>query len=318
MKSALCISIKSRKHPHERCPNQATRGEFCAKHCKSKVVWTSIAPRPRPFTRKQKTALESLRIFVLLHVRPFLRKQHGPALYIPDHSHNEKDIYSLDSVATIPFTYHFSYADSQKHLWIFDLRFLLHTLQYGNELKNPFSQELIQGPVLQQLQARADRLRKQKLPIVYAEPQGLTSEQVWNQKVLDVFLKLTSLGYGANVLWFESLNIRGHEIFYRKLYTLWHYSLHLTEADRERIVPGHASGRAPLFRWEPSVIEGRAHELKWWRKTNLGLMNAYLSRGQDRTIQGCGALYLLTALAQTHPRAAEAFPWLTEDERNPL
>ena len=317
MNTPLCVSIKSRKHPHERCPNQATRGEFCARHCKSKVVWSCIPPRPRPLTRKQKTALTTLKSFVLFHVRPFLRRQHGPALFLPSLSHNDRDIYSLDSIQTIPFSYHFSYSDHQNHVWTFDLRFLLHTLQYGNEIKNPFNQELIHGSVLERLQARADRLRKQKMPIVYAEPQGLTSEQVWNQKVLDVFLKITSLGYGVNVLWFESLNVRGHELFYRKLYNLWHFNLPLTDTDRERIVPGHSSGRAPLFRWEPSSIEGRAHELKWWRKTNLGLMNAYLSRGQDRTIQGCGALYILTAFAQTHPRAAEAFPWLAEEDRIP-
>jgi hypothetical protein len=138
----------------------------------------------------------------------------------------------------------------------------------------------------------------------------LTPEQVWNQKVLDVFLKLISLGYGVNVLWFETLTIRGHELFYRNLYNLWNITLTLTPEEREVIVPGYMSGRSPLFRWSPYAIIGRVQELKWWRKHNLGLMNAFLSRGQEKDIQGCGALYILTALANSHPHVAEAFPWL--------
>jgi hypothetical protein len=66
-----------------------------------------------------------------------------------------------------------------------------------------------------------------------------------------------------------------------------------------------------LFKWFPEQVEFRGFELKWWRKQNLALMNAFLSRGQDKDTLGCGALYVLTALAQTHPRAAEAFPWLS-------
>ena len=146
--------------------------------------------------------------------------------------------------------------------------------------------------------------------IVYIEKDVLTPSQAWDQKVLDVFLKLHSHGYGANVLWFESLTVRGHEIFYLHLYRLWNITLGLTSTDKERIVPGHNCGRTPLFRWEPAVITSRSQELKWWRKQSLGLMNAFLTRAKEKEVRGCGALYILTALAQTHPGAAEVFPWL--------
>jgi len=39
-------------------------------------------------------------------------------------------------------------------------------------------------------------------------------------------------------------------------------------------------------------------------------MNAFLTRGQDRTNQTSGALYILTALVYVIPKAAEAYPWL--------
>jgi hypothetical protein len=307
----LCASIKSKKHSNLRCPNTASRGQFCAKHIKSKILWTSSnTTKHHPLTRRQKNAAEKIMKFWILHGRRRLRRIQGPSLFMSSLSHNDKDIYTFESITTIPFVYHFSFIDLKKHLWTFDLRFLIQLLQYGKQLVNPFSQEPIPETLIQRLQQRSQTLRKRGIPIVYVEKDVLTSEQIWNQKVLDVFLKLTSLGYGVNLLWFETMSVRSHETFHRKLYDLWNITAGLTAADKERIIPGHSSGRSPLFRWNPTILEAQTHELKWWRKQNLNLMNTFVSRSTDRTVQSCGALYVLTALAQTHPKIAEVYPWL--------
>jgi len=248
--------------------------------------------------------------FWILHGRRKLRRKLGPSLFLSSLSHNDKDIYTFESISTIPLAYHFSFIDLKGHVWTFDLRFLIQLLQYGKELINPFSQELIPEILIQRLQQRSQNLRKHGIPIVYVEKDVLTSEQIWNQKVLDVFLKLTSLGYGVNLLWFETMSAKSHQTFYSKLYDLWNITAGLTPEDKERIVPGHASGRSPLFRWNPTVLQNQVHELKWWRKQNLSLMNTFVSRATDRTVQSCGALYVLTAFAQTHPKIAEVYPWL--------
>ena len=245
-----------------------------------------------------------------MYGRMALRRRHGPSLFIPSISHNDKDIYTFDPISTIPLTYHFSFLDEKHHVWTFDMRFLLQLLQYGKELINPFSQERISEFTVKRLQSISQNLRKHKVPIVYMDTDELTPEQIWNQKVLDVFLKLTSLGYGVNMLWFENMTVHLHQKFYRKLYDLWTIHLALTHQEKERIVPGYLGGRTPLFRWNPTILETQAHELRWWRKHNLNIMNAFVSRSQDKTIQGCGALYVLTALAQTIPKIAEVYPWL--------
>jgi len=306
---APCLSIKSKKHPSIQCPSLATKGEFCSRHCKSKVKWAP--PAKKPLTRKQSAAATTILNFWIRYGRLHIRRLKGQALFTPERSDNPKDIYSMESISTIPFTYHFSYIDAKKHLWTFDLRFLVQSMHYGNDMKNPFSQELLPPHILQRLQVYSERLRKRGVPILYVEKDVLTPEQIWNQKVLDVFLKLTAHGYCVNVLWFETLTVRGHELFYTRMYELWSS---LLSAEKDRIVPGHGSGRNPLFRWTPSVIEMRSvGDLKWWRKQTLGMMNTFLSRGTDRATQGCGALYVLTALARTHPKVAEAYAWLAGD-----
>lgn len=309
---AVCASVKSKKNPHLQCTSPVCEpdSKWCSRHRRSQIQWKSQAPKPHSFTKRQKTAGASLVTWWRLYGRLRLRRQHGPALFAPEAAHNQKDVYSFDSITTIPLLYHFSYADERKMVWVFDIRFLSQMMTYGKELRNPFSQELFPSALTQRLERRASDLRAKKIPIVYLDADVLTPSQAWNQKVLDVFLKLHSHGYGANILWFEALTVRGHEMFYTHLHRLWTVSLGLNNADRDRIVPGHDSGRNPLFRWEPAKITVRTQEIKWWRKLNLGLMNAFLTRAKDKEVRGCGALYVLTALAQTHPGAAEVFPWL--------
>ena len=308
--SSQCSSIKSRKYSTLRCPNPPTRGNFCAKHCKSQILWVSTEPKPTPFTRRQKAAADKIHSFWKFHGRRRARKIHGPTLFSSSLSHNDKDIYTFDSITTIPFTYHFSYIDTSKKAWTFDLRFLTQLLQYGKELRNPFSQELIPDLAIQRIQAMTESLRKRGVPIVYAEATGLTPEQLWNQKVLDVFLRISSLGYGVNMLWYESMLVNHHKEFYVRLYDMWHTLYH---SEKERIVPAYKSVRTPLFRWTPSQLDKEIHDIRWWRKQNLALMNAFFVRGQDRATQGCGALYILSCLARTLPRVAESFPWLLAD-----
>ena len=310
---AQCISIKSKKNSALRCPNVASRGQFCAKHNKSKVIWTGKATtkvKVVPFTKRQKAAGEKIKKFLMVYGRMAIRRRHGPTVFSPSLSHNDNDIYNFDPITTIPLKYHFSFVDAKQRVWTFDMRFLIQLLQYGKDLVNPYSQERILKPTIDRLQTLSQNLRKNLIPIVYVDTDELTPEQIWNQKVLDVFLKITSLGYGVNILWFETMTTYGHSVFYRKLHDLWTIHLGLTREEKERIVPGHMAGRTPLFRWSPTAIESQYHELKWWRKQNLNIMNAFVSRSQDKNIQVCGALYILTALAQTLPKIAEVYPWL--------
>ena len=110
-----------------------------------------------------------------------------------------------------------------------------------------------------------------------------------------------------NVIWFETMQVRSHENFYKILYNLW---TNISEEEKDRLVPGHDSGRSPLFRWIPQVLLLKTQELKWWRKINLMLMNSFVNRSEDKTMQSSGALYVITALANSHRQVAEAFSWL--------
>jgi hypothetical protein len=311
---SLCKSIKSKKHPELRCPNRAVKGEWCAVHVKSQKEWKLVSEsetkitksRTIPFTQKEQNAASLIQ---RCWKRKVCRIQ-GSATFYTELADNDKDIYSYDSVKTIPLVYRFSYTDNKKHIWLFDLRFLIQSMAYDSQFTNPFTQEEIPHSVKVRIQKRSEYLSQRKIPVLYVNSDVLTPEQIWNQKVLDVFLKLTSLGYGVNIAWFEMMTVRAHELFYKHLYNLWFHTLGLTEEDRERVVPGYNSGRFSLFRWTPEDILDYDFDIRWWRKMNLGIMKTFITRSEDKDTQSCGALYILTALANMHPRVREAFPWL--------
>jgi hypothetical protein len=189
----------------------------------------------------------------------------------------------------------------------------MQSMNGGDPLKNPYSQEDFPVKAIERLHTLTQLLAIHKIPCMYTASNILTPEQIWNQKVLDVFLKFGALGYGVNISWFDSLDANGHLIFYRTMYRLWHYNAALTDVARGLIVPGFRSGRNPLFRWHPTAMSEQTHELKWWRKSTLGLMHTFLTRSSDRAYQGCGALYILKAFANAHQSVAEAYPWLLDD-----
>jgi len=309
---ALCISIKSKKNPTIRCPNHATQGDFCSRHIRTRIQWVPLVINP-PLTRSQKSAGTTVLRFFKKKVKPLLRRKRGPAVFTPEISHNERDVFTFDPVSTIPLTYHFSYIDTKSHVWTFDIRFLMQSMQNGDPLKNPYSQEAFPVPAIQRLHTLTQKLGVHKIPLMYTDSSVLTPEQIWNQKVLDVFLQFGALGYGVNIGWFETLDEIGHYVFYRTLYRLWNYTITLDDAAREVLVPGYRSGRNPLFRWHPIALREEKREIKWWRKLTLGLMNTFISRSSDRDTQSCGALYILKAFAYSHRSVAEAYPWLLDE-----
>jgi hypothetical protein len=213
---------------------------------------------------------------------------------------------------TIPKSFFFSFGDESKNIWAFDIRSLSHLVTEGSEIVNPYTRGLISSATLQRIHRRILWLRERKFPILYATGENLTPDQLWNQKVLDVFFKMEALGYRASCRWFDEMNLSDHMTFYRRLFRLWMYQLGLTSAEREAIVPGYNSGMTKLFRHTPDRVEANSHDLRWWRRSNLNLILEFISRAPQKSQQGLGALYVLMALVQIVPEAAEAYPWIRE------
>ena len=309
-----CANCKSRKAPDVRCPFNATYGDYCSRHWKhpNRFIPKGFIAQEACFTRRQVAAARRIQA-AWRRVAGALRFQaQGPAANDRSLSCNDTEFYSLDSVSLIPPLYLFSMISPQHVVWSFDIRSLGQMVMKGALTQNPYTREPLGDRTLRRIHDRLTWLRRRKYSVLH--PQGsadLTAEQIWNQHVLDVFLRIESFGFHVSCDWFHDMSVTAHEDFYKTLFGLWYGRLGLTMAQRDAIVPGGESPTRRLFRFTPGQEPSR-RSVAWWQRHNLALMEAFVSRSQDKENQRLGAMYLLMGLVAVCEEAEESFPWLAD------
>jgi hypothetical protein len=308
-----CANIKSRKVPDAQCALTATYGDYCSRHWKHPhryVAKEDMAQR-EVFTRREHAAAERIQK-AWKRIRPFLRLfQQGPGVACREQSCNDTELYSLDPIKTIPPLYYISFVGPTGALWSFDVRSLGQLMMRGDLKENPYTREALMPSQLTKITKRVGWLRSRKYSILYPQGTDLTTEQVWRQKVLDVFLRIESYGFHVSCDWFHQMGLRDHEEFYATLYSLWYSRLGLTHQQRESIVPSYETAASRLFRFSPEQGRGR-HSASWWERYNLAVIEALLTRSPDKEQRRLGAMYVLMGLVAVCDGAAESFPWLEE------
>jgi len=308
-----CSNIKSKKHPDVRCPYTASDGEFCSRHSKRPTKFqekTSLVTTVS--TKAHTTAAKSIQTMWRKRICYVRRKRQGPSSQFPEISENSTDICTMESVTTIPFLYRWSYADSKKHCWIFDIRSLsmMRIQDSGTILLNPYTREEISGKAYENFQKRCQQLRNHKYCLLHTNDIDLTEEQLWHQKVLDITMKYDTLGYHISLDWFNELSALQCYVFYYELWELWIYRLHLTTAIKNLVVPSWNEEATLLFKWLPVEIRNK-RDRKWWQKNILDILEKLVS-GKEKDHRTLGALYGMTAFAITSPSVRDSYPWLVE------
>jgi hypothetical protein len=309
-----CANIKSRAHADVRCTSTATHGDFCGRHFKKPIRFFDRKGNDQRniFTRSQTSTALAIQGWwrrKAAHRRWLIQ---GPAVHDRTLCENPTEVYSMEPIKQIPDVFFFSYADKNKHIWGFDIRSLLQMLSQGQPLQNPYTRDPFPDPLLKKFRRRIDWLRQRKFALLYGLEETITPEQEWNHRVLDIFMKIESLGYLLSTSWFQDLAIKEHQRFYRTLHQLWYWRLGLTQSQRDEICPGHQTQSGRLFRQQPDEAVHFHKEIKWWKKQNLAIINSLISRGTTKANRGLGALYVVMGLVTVCDQASEAYPWIAE------
>ena len=310
-----CQNSKSRAHPDVQCPLAANHGDYCYRHYKNPRRF--VAPRvgagkegweePAAGAGAEAAAGRIQRAWRRAAPRIRWRGQ-GPAANAPELANNDTELYSFDPLSSIPQAYFFSFADLRKAIWAFDIRTLAHSMGTGFASMNPYTRETLPAQAVACLQARVAWLRARGYQIQHIMTDVLTPEQLWNQRVLDVFLKIEALGYYANADWFHALQEFHLIILYKRLSALWEWRLGLTPLQKEAIVPGHADpGERRLFK---IVADDHFEKPRgWWARQVLSVIEAFVGRAAEAEQRKLGAMYVLMGLVQVSRAAAMALPW---------
>lgn len=292
-----CMNIKSKHYKNLQCSNKATSGDYCSKHSKNPIRFSSALNISASLI--QKTWRN--------YVKRFRFRRQGPASNDYTLANNSTDLYSLESIESIPKKYFFSFSDSKKNIWAFDIRTLSFMLSKSKKVENPYNREYLSEYSLNKIKNRIEWLKLRKYPVFYKDNVILTSDQMWNQSVLDIFSEIEECGYLVNTDWFHNLEKEDHILFYKKLYEIWNYKILLTDKEKNLIVPGF-NGRKKLFKYNFTDIDEK--EEKYLKKMNLGIIQKFVSSTQDKSLKSQGAIYVLKSLCHVSDNFAEAFPWL--------
>lgn len=305
-----CVNIKSKKHPDVRCPNRATQGEYCGLHNKHPTRFIPKTPTLPPQKATQYSAQVIQRAW--RKYCPLLRYKHqGPAANDPSFSTCDSDIYTFDPIANVPMVYRWSYADSHKNIWLFDIRslWMMYEKEDTNEFLNPYTRELIPTAAQESFRRRCSALRTHKYILVHSDTHELTPDQLWQQRILDVILRLDHLGYHTCVSWFEGLSLQKLSDFYSIMHQIW-YTPHLTPSSiRKEIVPNLETREKSIF--QKPALSYRSHtEKRWWQKLLLDTIETLITSSPKKDVQTQGAILVIRAYAFVSLEVRRSYHWL--------
>lgn len=294
-KDLVCMNIKNKHNSNIQCTSKATVGDYCKKHAKHPI---------RFILKKDEYQINKIQKWWRNQCFRNYFKRQGPSRTNFSLSTNTSELYSFDSFETIPRIYYYSFSDVKKNIWAFDIRTLSYLMSKTRGLLNPYTQEKISDIIVSKIQKRIEWLKNHKYDIMYKDNDSLTTEQLWNQRVLDVFSKMEENNYLVNCNWYHELSKSDHIDFYRKLYDIWNYRLQLTIQQKNLIIPGFNNRHNKLFKYY--IDEFETKDEKCIKKYNLNLIERFVSSSTE------GVIYILMALCTVNNNVAEAYPWLNE------
>jgi len=316
MEHPVCKNIRSRKHPDQRCSNPATTGDYCGIHSK----------HPRPYLTKAESSpiVNVNEIFIPITPLPSVkriqkwwrkvghrprRRRQGPALFMPEISTNTSDFFSMEDIKNIPRHLLFSYVDTDKMVYAFDVRSISTLIEKNtdSELQNPYNRQPLSQANITKAMKFIRWCRKKNIDTRWAPIEPSTPDQRFQLKVTDLFQKIDELGYYTNSQWFIELDERKLRRLYVELYDIWYHRAGLTNIGRNIIIPSPARP----FRYSLRDIIG-SRSLDFLRKANMELLRMFVSAATEKPDRSSGAMYVLTAMTLVNKECAESYPWLYE------
>ena len=139
----------------------------------------------------------------------------GPGFYNRSLCKNDEDFYTYEPKESIDPKYFFSYSDSQKNVWCFDIRSLkkLIEMNYGN----PYTTETFSQGIRSQIQRFVNYLDETQVGTQIATVVVTNRRTAMKQRFVDLFAQIEYSGYSCSVDWILDLSPGRLKRFYKEL-----------------------------------------------------------------------------------------------------
>ena len=148
---------------------------------------------------------------------------------------NAEDFYTYDDLKTVPKLYFYSYIDSNKLRWGFDIR-SLHKLISMN-YPNPYTTEPVPEHILQDIALKMEDIKKDSAYEDITDSIQRDRKAMIKQNVVDLFSLIEQSGYTCQIDWFTSLTRHRLKELYKQLEDIWNYRSQLSNEMKRNICP---------------------------------------------------------------------------------
>jgi len=229
--------------------------------------------------------------------------------YLPEKCVNDTDFVTLTKLEKIPFNQYFSYKAEDDFVYGFDVCSLYNYIEKsGTTIKNPYSRTKFNMNIIKKIHdlIRMSKIVKRDICVkLENDSEKVTDKKKFEFKVLSVFSKIDDLGNITDARWFLNLNRQRFILFIKELHDIWFFRATLTPPMKMKICPPHGN---PFYNFSMNGINHIGTRVI--AKKIINIIDALVSKADDRSHRVLGAYYVLAALTLVSNGAAEAFPWL--------
>ena len=233
-------------------------------------------------------------------------KLRGPARFNRKICVNDTDFFTMDDLSSIPYNQFFSFIDTDKTIYGFDIMSIHNLFIKSDKPMNPYNRNPFPKPLVQNL-TKLIRLSKWfNEPINLDMNEGEEKNPLINfeNRLLALFNEIDHLGNYTNYNWFMNLNQVFLIRFLSEIHDIWSYRANLPELVKREICPQHRD----LFQ-RMHMVDLRYVHIPTLREIAIEIMNKLVRDGINEGSRSLGANLILCALTLVSADAAEAMPW---------
>jgi hypothetical protein len=242
-------------------------------------------------------------------------KSHGPAYLNRKLCVNAIDFLTMDELNEIIPTQFFSYEDSEKFIYGFDIMSFHNLIKKSdkNDVLNPYTKSKIPSTVIIQFKrlVRLSQILNIPLNLKMDEDIPETATKTSEQESIELFQRIDQLGNYTNVNWFLNLTREQVINLNMELFEIWHFRIDLSPAMKlnmcNTINPFQIEniGNQSILGYLTSLPN-----IEQTRLCVLKILERFVKNGRDDEYKKLGAYYVLGALTLVSRDARIAMPWL--------
>jgi len=232
----------------------------------------------------------------------------GPAYLKRNLCKNQEDFLTYKKIKNIHPDLFYSYKDSYDNfIYGFNISSLLEYIKMNDSILNPYNNRLFPKKNIETFKILCSQLTTQHIKIELNKKLIKDDYLIMKDKAFNVFQKIDMLNNYTDVNWFLNLNIYQLKKLYQYAEDIWNFrAVDLTTEVRKKHIPNNNA-----FLLKPWQICKITNKLQI-QHIILDEFNKFITEGDTLEERKTGAMWMLTALIEVCPPAAEAMPWLIQ------